>query len=77
MIRGDYSIDEIIERRDEYKNALRTETQASASVRNAWKKLVSMLDDLITYRTGADKMVMGPPPDTTQRVRIIETKEKA
>jgi hypothetical protein len=76
-MRGDYTIDEIIERRDEYKKALRMETEASASVRSAWRKLVSMLDDLITYRTGADKMVMGPPPDATQRVRIIETREKS
>lgn len=76
-MRGDYTIDEIIERREEYKKALRTETEASASVRSAWKKLVSMLDDLITYRTGADKMVMGPPPDRTQRVRIVESTEKS
>lgn len=41
---------DIKERRKEYADALRCETQASSSTREAWKKLVAMLDDLLKRR---------------------------
>jgi hypothetical protein len=42
--------EDIRERRREYALALRTETQASASVRDMWRKLVAMLDELLERR---------------------------
>jgi hypothetical protein len=41
---------DIIERRDEYKLALKMETQASSTVREWWRKLVAMLDELLARR---------------------------
>ena len=41
---------DIEERRGEYKLALRKETQASTSVREAWRKMVWMFDELLKRR---------------------------
>lgn len=43
---------DIKERRAEYRRALKHETQASTSVREAWRKLVAMLDELLLRRCG-------------------------
>lgn len=49
------SDDDIRERRAEYKLALKTETQASPSVREMWRKLVAMLDELLKRRAAERK----------------------
>lgn len=41
---------DIQERRKEYAHALITEKQASVTVREAWRKLVAMLDELLERR---------------------------
>lgn len=41
---------DIIERLVEYRRALRDETDASPTVREAWKKLCVMLDELMMRR---------------------------
>ena len=38
--------------RDMYKRSLKTETQASESVRDMWRQLVAMLDELLRCRRG-------------------------
>lgn len=45
-----FSDADIKERRAEYAFSLRYETQASESVREAWRKLVAMLDELLRRR---------------------------
>lgn len=44
---------DIEERRKEYARALLMEKQASPSVREAWRKLVAMLDELLERRRRA------------------------
>jgi len=48
------SDEDIEERRKEYATALRTETQASPTVRRAWLKMVAMFDELLERRRGSD-----------------------
>lgn len=55
MPKVEFSDDEIRERRDEYKLALKTETQSSPSVREMWRKLVAMLDELLQRRAAERK----------------------
>lgn len=50
MSKVEVTDDDIRERRDEYKQALKKETQASATVREMWRKLVAMLDELLDRR---------------------------
>lgn len=45
-----FTDDDIRERIAEYKLALGGETQASVAVRGMWKKLVIMLEELLTRR---------------------------
>jgi hypothetical protein len=45
------SDEDIRTRIDEYKSALKHETQASATVREMWRKLVAMLEELLARRT--------------------------
>lgn len=45
------SDEDIRERREEYKLALKRETQASPTVREMWRKLVAMLDELLERRS--------------------------
>lgn len=44
---------DIEEKRAEYATALRKETQASETVRTAWKKMVAMFDELLERRGAA------------------------
>jgi hypothetical protein len=55
-----YTENDIIERRDEYKRALRFETQASRTVRHHWALLVKMLDDLLEYGRAKPPMSLAP-----------------
>jgi hypothetical protein len=50
MKKIDVSDSDIRERRAEYALALKIETQASVSVRQMWRKLVAMLDELLERR---------------------------
>jgi hypothetical protein len=46
------SIKEIEHLRDCYKSDLRTETQASSTVRDSMRKMVSILNELLKIRRG-------------------------
>jgi hypothetical protein len=49
-MKTEFSDIDILERREEYALALKTEKQASSSVREQWRKLVAMLDELLELR---------------------------
>lgn len=49
---------EIQELRDQYRLSLRTEDQASASIRRMWKIIVLALDDVLTRRNGGAQTVL-------------------
>ncbi|MCU1338821.1 MAG: hypothetical protein JWO19_4402 [Bryobacterales bacterium] len=50
-MKPDVSDDDIRERLAEYRLALKRETMASMSVREAWKKMVAMFEELLERRT--------------------------
>lgn len=49
--------DDIKERRKEYKLALKRETQASFTVREWWRKMVAMFDELLKRRAADRRKV--------------------
>ena len=50
MAKAQFTDADIRGQRAMYARALKRETQASVSVREMWRKLVAMLDELLQYR---------------------------
>lgn len=57
-MKTDFTDADIRARRDEYKAALKNETQASGTVREMWRKLVAMLNELLKRRAADNKPML-------------------
>jgi hypothetical protein len=62
---SEVSDEEIRELRGWYTRELRRETQASASVKRAWKIVIAALDDVVKRRNGGKRTVL----DATKMTR--------
>ena len=53
------TLDELVKQRKAYKLALRTEPNASPSVRRSWQIVLIALDEAIRNRLAADQLRLG------------------
>ena len=61
--------------RDMYKRSLKTETQASESVRDMWRQLVAMLDELLRCRRGRSPRIISYSAQSGE-ITTEETKQR-